>query len=107
MVSNLILCDCLKNSFIAIPVIGDSQAFFTGSHVGEHICTCGLDNSCIKPDLIDRKCNCDAKNPAWEEDEGTITAKELLPINSVVYGPLPLPIEMANYTVGPLRCSGN
>ena len=33
-------------------------------------------------------------------------ATDLLPISAVMYGPLSFDIENANFTIGPLRCSG-
>ena len=89
-----------------IAILGDPQYFFTGDHIGEHICTCGLDNSCFSPDGTERNCNCDSKSPEWFNDEGIITAKDILPISSVVYGPLVFNAEVANFTIGPLKCSG-
>ena len=51
-------------------------------------------------------CNCDAQVPLWAQDLGIITAIELLPISSLLYGPLQFEIEQANFTLGPLKCSG-
>ena len=52
-------------------------------------------------------CNCDARLLEWNEDEGTITAMELLPIIGFEYGPHQL-IEgqEPHVKVGPLRCQG-
>ena len=86
--------------------LGDQQYFFTGDHIGEHVCTCGLDNSCLNVEGVERQCNCDARVPDWANDEGIITAKEILPIQSVAYGPLAFASETANFTIGPLKCSG-
>jgi hypothetical protein len=44
--------------------------------------------------------------PIWTEDQGIITAKEILPVMAFSYGPLNYEIEMANITIGRLKCSG-
>ena len=51
-------------------------------------------------------CNCDAKQPEWFDDNGVITAKEILPITGFAYGPLDFDAEQANFTIGRLKCSG-
>jgi hypothetical protein len=42
----------------------------------------------------------------WTNDIGTITAKDILPITGFSYGPLTYDSEMANITIGRLKCSG-
>ena len=86
---------------------GNRQTFFHGNHIGEHICQCGEDNSCVDSAIEDFACNCDANNPVWESDVGRITAREILPITKMNYGPLEFDIERANFTIGRLQCSGN
>ena len=56
--------------------------------------------------MTEELCNCDAQLPTWAQDKGVITATDLLPISAVMYGPLSFDIENANFTIGPLRCSG-
>ena len=51
-------------------------------------------------------CNCDAQFPEWAQDAGTITAKELLPIKEVYYGPHRFAQNKANYTIGQMQCYG-
>ena len=52
-------------------------------------------------------CNCNSRLPEWNVDEGTITAKELLPITGFEYGPHQLTEgREPQVTVGPLRCQG-
>ena len=55
---------------------------------------------------MEEKCNCDARLPLWAEDSGFINNKDILPITGVTYGPLSFELEQANFTIGPLRCSG-
>ena len=86
---------------------GEHQVFFSGAHdAGEHICSCGEDQSCMDG-TVDLPCNCDQKSPFWTSDDGIITAKDLLPIKAFNYGPLIYDLERANVTVGRLKCSGN
>jgi hypothetical protein len=70
------------------------------------MCTCGEDNSCVSDTPVDYVCNCDSKIPVWTNDVGTITAKDILPITGFSYGPLTYDSEMANITIGHLKCSG-
>ena len=94
-----------KNSKIMI-FVGNSQVFFSGDHRGDHICQCGETNDCIENGVEDFVCNCDSNLPTFLNDEGLITAKDLLPITQVYYGPLLFEAQNASFTVGKLRCSG-
>ena len=85
---------------------GNEQNFFHGNHPGEHRCQCYDTKSCLNNLVIKNKCNCDALLPTWTQDNGIISAKDLLPISSVKYGPLTFDLKRANFTLGPLRCSG-
>jgi hypothetical protein len=85
---------------------GDPQIFFSGNHIGQHICQCGENESCLTDSTVHYLCNCDAKAPIWAEDQGVITAKDVLPIKAFSYGPLTFDSEMANITIGRLKCSG-
>ena len=84
---------------------GQPQSFFNGNHPGEHMCTCGEDNSCVGSN-IGLQCNCDSNNPTWDSDIGFITSKDLLPIAGFNYGPLEFEIERAMVTIGRFTCSG-
>ena len=82
------------------------QYFFHGNYENQHICQCGEQNDCVDSAIPDLRCNCDSQDPTWRTDEGTITAKDILPITSFAYGPLSFEIERANVTIGRLKCSG-
>ena len=86
--------------------LGNEQNFFHGNYPGEHRCKCYDTNSCLNNGVTEEQCNCDAQLPTWAQDKGVITATDLLPISAVMYGPLSFDIENANFTIGPLRCSG-
>ena len=64
----------------------------------------GVNQTCIEPNL---PCNCDAKIPEWQVDEGIITDKDLLPITEFAYGPLEYDLEEAKISIGSLKCSGS
>ena len=64
----------------------------------------GVNQTCIEPSL---PCNCDAKVPDWQVDEGVITDKDLLPITEFAYGPLKYDLEEAKISIGSLKCSGS
>ncbi len=91
---------------IGLYLLGNQQYFFNGNHVGEHVCSCAEDNSCLGNGGSPNDCNCDANQPDWVQDSGEITAKDFLPITGFAYGPLEFDIEQANFTIGRLRCSG-
>ena len=63
-----------------------------------------MNQTCVEPNL---PCNCDAKLPDWQVDEGMITDKDLLPITEFAYGPLEYDLEKAKVSIGNLRCSGS
>ena len=63
-----------------------------------------MNQTCIEPNL---SCNCDAKVPDWQVDEGIITDKNLLPITEFAYGPLEYDLEEAKVSIGSLKCSGS
>lgn len=44
--------------------------------------------------------------PVWAADAGIITAKDILPITGVFYGPLIFDLERANFSIGSLKCKG-
>ena len=86
--------------------LGQPQHFFSGDHRGDHICSCGETDSCLSNGVLTYDCNCDSNLPIWASDDGKITAKDLLPMTQVFYGPLLYDIENANFTIGRLRCTG-
>ena len=88
--------------------LGNPQNFFNGNRQGEHKCACGETKSCLSDGgTTDFACNCNAKLPVWAADAGIITAKDLLPITGVFYGPLKFDFERANFSIGSLKCKGN
>jgi hypothetical protein len=92
---------------LVIIFTGDRQFYFSGDHMpGDHICDSGEDESCFTNGDLQFKCNCDANYPTWAQDSGTITSKDILPIQAFVYGPLLFEAEMGNFTIGRLQCSG-
>ena len=77
--------------------VGTPQYFFDGDHRNEHVCSCAEDDSCLSNEVTTFPCNCDANLPIWAQDIGYITAKDLLPITQVFYGPLLYDSEKANF----------
>ena len=86
---------------------GTQRTVFHGNHLDTtsqpHLCQCGVNQTCVVPELA---CNCDAKLPVWQADEGIITDKELLPITEFAYGPMKYDLEQAKVSIGSLKCSG-
>ena len=87
---------------------GKPQSFYHGNHPNEHICQCGETDSCLSPagEEIKYHCNCDANEPEFSKDAGTITAMDKLPITQFSYGPLQFGLQRANVTIGRLVCNG-
>ena len=86
---------------------GKPQSFYHGNHPNEHICQCGETDSCLSPaGEIKYRCNCDANEPEFSKDAGTITAMDKLPITQFSYGPLQYGLQRANVTIGRLMCGG-
>ena len=71
------------------------------------MCSCGDSNDCLSDGVHHFDCNCDSNLPTFTNDEGFITAKDLLPITNVFYGPLLYDSQNASFTIGKLRCKGN
>lgn len=84
---------------------GNKSNFFHGNLNPDqpHVCRCGLDQTCVIPEL---PCNCDAKEPNWVADEGVITDKTILPITEFAYGPMEYDMQKAKIKIGHLKCSG-
>lgn len=84
---------------------GNKSNFFHGNLNPDqpHVCRCGMDQSCVLPEL---PCNCDAKEPNWLADEGVITDKNILPITEFAYGPMEYEMQKAKVKIGHLKCSG-
>lgn len=77
--------------------------FFVGLNADASITESEDDPHCIEPSL---PCNCDAKLPIWQFDEGFINDETLLPITEFAYGPLEYDLEEAKVSIGSLKCSG-
>jgi len=84
---------------------GQEEEYFVGSHHGEHLCSCGVENNCSGSDS-DFKCNCDNPIPLLQQDNGTLTDMSALPVTGFLYGEMPYPSQFAAITIGRLRCQG-
>ena len=72
-----------------------------------YLCTyINLFYRCLKGGVSSKPCNCDAKVPELANDVGVITAKDLLPIKEVYYGPILYSSVQANFTIGQIKCHG-
>jgi hypothetical protein len=63
--------------FTLILNLGDPQYFFDGNQTDQHGCKCKQDNSCKTAFGNEFGCNCNARLPEWNIDEGTITGQSL------------------------------
>jgi len=84
---------------------GQEEEYFVGSNHGEHLCSCGVDNSCSGSDS-GIKCNCDNPIPVLQRDNGTLTDVSALPVTGFIYGEMVYPSQFAAVTIGRLRCGG-
>ena len=86
---------------------GDSQVYWTGSHHGQHVCSCHyIDEGCFDEENVGNSCNCDALEPLEMSDVGTITNSSALPITELRFGGLESDVQSAFHTLGKLSCSG-
>merc|ERR1719203_1044932 len=61
---------------------GDPQYFFDGNQTDQHGCKCKQDNSCETSFGNEFGCNCNARLPEWNIDEGTISGQKKLDLNN-------------------------
>ena len=86
---------------------GESQYYWTGSHHGEHTCSCHYsEEGCVEEDTLHNVCNCDANKPAELFDEGILTNSSALPVIELKFGGLSYDAQSAFHTLGKLSCSG-
>ena len=86
---------------------GESQYYWTGSHYGEHTCSCHYsEEGCFEEDTLNNVCNCDANKPTELFDEGTLTNSSALPVIELKFGGLSFNAQWAFHTLGKLSCSG-
>ena len=64
-------------NFTLILILGDPQYFFDGNQTDQHGCKCKQDNSCKTSFGNEFGCNCNARLPEWNIDEGTISGQSL------------------------------
>ena len=48
----------------------EPQYYWTNVTESSHMCSCGLDDSCVEHQVFDNVCNCDANLPVQVEDAG-------------------------------------
>ena len=85
----------------------DVQYYWTGSHHGEHVCTCHYsEEGCYSEETFNNTCNCDANIPSEIFDEGIITNSSALPITELRFGGLGFDAQSGFHTLGKLSCSG-
>ncbi|GFS05116.1 SCO-spondin [Elysia marginata] len=78
--------------------------YFGGAAPGSHSCACGMNNTCVEEDL---KCNCDANDEVWRQDDGYLTFKDDLPVFAFVAGDTGRDdTELGYFTVGDIQCWG-
>ncbi|KAI9561346.1 hypothetical protein GHT06_012303 [Daphnia sinensis] len=82
-------------------VSGTKQNFWSGSEESIHICQCGIENNCVRPDL---ECNCDANVAVSLSDNGNITLKRVLPVTKLNFGQINH--NGGSHTLGKFTCSG-
>ncbi|XP_071489782.1 uncharacterized protein [Diadema antillarum] len=96
---------------------GDEPIGLWISHDGSHMynwgradgargCPCADNKECGSPNLL---CKCDSNKPMWQSDEGMLTDRNALPVTKLGFGDVSgdSGTEMANYTLGPLNCTGD
>ena len=85
---------------------GEPESYFVGAYNGQHICACGVNQNCSDSEH-DYVCNCDAAQiPEFQRDEGIITNSSALPITGFRYGELKYEAQIAQITIGRMKCQG-
>ncbi|RUS87810.1 hypothetical protein EGW08_004409 [Elysia chlorotica] len=82
---------------------GQIADYFGGAAPGSHSCACGMNSTCVEEDL---KCNCDANDEVWRQDDGYLTYKDDLPVYAFVAGDTGGVQEDGYHIVGSLSCHG-
>ncbi|GFN97240.1 sco-spondin [Plakobranchus ocellatus] len=82
---------------------GQIADYFGGASPGSRSCACGMNNTCAEEEL---KCNCDANDEVWRQDDGYITYKDDLPVYAFVAGDTGGRQEDGYHHLGPLFCHG-
>ena len=82
---------------------GMEETYFVGANHEDHICTCGLNETCSDSEH-GRTCNCDATQiPELQNDNGTITNATALPITGFRYGELEYDLQEASIYISELK----
>ena len=76
------------------------KSFGTGPLNNTVGCPCKVTNTCPK----DKSCHCDELSPTIFKERGVITAKDVLPIRSANFQPLPQG-GTAKFFISSIRCS--
>ena len=85
----------------------DVQYYWTGSHHGQHVCSCHYsEEGCYSEETFNNTCNCDANIPSEIFDEGIITNSSALPITELRFGGLGFDAQSGFHTLGKLSCIG-
>ena len=81
---------------------GEKQYFFDGADNSSYGCSCGKNGTCLSLSGEENFCHCDARSASLQQDEGVITAMQLLPIQEFAYGPYSLEGNHPEITMGKL-----
>ena len=84
----------------------EKMDFWSGASPGSRQCACEVTGDCFHPE---KSCNCDSGHEDWLQDEGDLTNKEHLPVQSLHFGDTgtPLDTKEGRFTLGQLKCSGD
>ncbi|KAL9952561.1 hypothetical protein ACROYT_G039830 [Oculina patagonica] len=84
---------------------GTRMNYWGGATGHDHMCACGVTNSCSD---LRRKCNCHniGTDTGWREDSGLLTDKSTLPVTQIRLGDLDQSHEEGYHTLGKLKCYG-
>ena len=84
---------------------GNTMNYWDGASPGngKQICTCGMNNSCVRAGLV---CNCDKNDNMWREDSGLLTDKKHLPVKQLRFGDTRESQEKGYHTLGKFKYYG-
>jgi hypothetical protein len=83
---------------------GVKNYFWDGKHSpSDYACACDVDGNCLNKST---KCNCNAGATGWSSDAGVLTDIDILPVAELSFGVLEFDSQVAQFELGPLKCSG-
>ena len=83
------------------------MTYWSGATPENHMCACGITNTCAKPSVY---CNCNINDNVWRADSGVLTNRSHLPVKQLRFGDTGKGPgghdEWGYHTLGKFKCYG-